>query len=107
MAKFSGAIGFSIPENKGYGVYQPKIVTKPCRGDVISNFRKWESSDKVNDDLLLNNKFSIVAKSFFVENLGSMKFVEWKGIRWKITNAEILRPRIIVTVGGVYNGISS
>ena len=106
MAKFYGNIGFAIHKETAPGVYRPVIQTRAYSGDVVMNYRKWENSGNVNDNLNISNRISIIADKFCLENLGSMKFVEYIGARWKITNAELSFPRIILTIGGVYNGAS-
>jgi hypothetical protein len=58
----------------------------------------------INDNLALNNQLSIIADSFAINNLGNMRYVTWMGAKWNITNVEILRPRLLLTIGSVYNG---
>ena len=65
----------------------------------------WSANaDSTNDDLTVNNQISIIADPFAYQNFHSMKFVELYGARWKIKNVEVKYPRLILTVGGVYNG---
>lgn len=104
MAKFSGKIGFAIISEGAAGVYSESIQTKNYSGDVLQNNRRWEKSENLNDNLNINNKISIIADPFAYQNLGTMRYVEWMGASWKITNVEIQRPRLILTIGGVYNG---
>ena len=105
MAVFYGKIGYSLQEEKANGVWEEVITEKDCRGDVIRNSQRWQQqTEKLNDDLTLNNQFSIVADSFALQNLGTMRYITWAGVSWKITNVDIQRPRLILTVGGVYNG---
>ena len=107
MAKFYGNIGFVTTKETAPGVYRPVETLRAYKGDLLNNVKRWESTEYVNDDLSLNNRISILADSFAYENFGVMKFVEQYGTRWKITAAEVQRPRIILSVGGVYNGQSN
>ena len=107
MAKFYGNIGFVTTKETAPGVYRPVETLRAYKGDLLNNIKRWESTEYVNDDLSLNNQISILADSFAYENFGAMKFVEQYGTRWKITAAEVQRPRIILSVGGVYNGQSN
>lgn len=107
MAKFYGKIGFVKVSETAPGVYRPKEVLKSYKGDLLNLVNRWEPGENTNDELVLNNRISIVADSFAYQNIGAMKFVEQYGSRWKITAAEIQRPRIILSVGGVYNGSSN
>lgn len=101
--KFYGNIGFVKTIEKEAGMYHPYLTVKTYRGDVNRNIRRVKSGDSINDDITLNNEISIVADSFATENLGYMRYVEWLGQKWSIESAEIVPPRIILSLGGVYN----
>lgn len=101
--KFCGSIGFVKQEETEAGIYEKVVAEKNYYGDVLQNFRKWRSSDKVNDDIVLTNKLSVIADSFMTENLGVMRYVVYLGQKWKIESAEIEYPRIVLTLGGLYN----
>ena len=103
MAKFHGNIGFTIPKETKPGIWIEEIVPRPYYGDVTKSNSRFQQSDKVNDDITLNNTISIVADPYANENFQHMKYVEYMGTKWKITNAEIQYPRIILTIGGMYN----
>ena len=107
MARFYGEIGFlktveEDPINRP-GIWVEKLTKRNYYGDVLSNSRRWDQTGYLNDNLVINNRISIVADSFIKENLGAMKYVKWQGINWKITNAEVQYPRIILTIGGEYH----
>lgn len=107
MARFYGEIGFlrmveEDPENRP-GIWVEKLTKRKYYGDVLSNSRRWDQNGNFNDNLVINNRISIVADAFVRENLGAMKYVRWQGVNWKITNAEIQYPRIILTIGGEYH----
>jgi hypothetical protein len=104
MSKFFGQIGFALSVDDGYGVWKDEITERTYKGDIVRNTRRWERSEYLNDDLAITNNISVVADSFCIENLSVMKYVKWRGSYWKITNVEIQEPRIILTLGGVYNG---
>lgn len=107
MARFSGTVGFlkteeTDPENHP-SVYKEILVEKRYYGDVLSNSRRWDQNGNLNDNLVINNRISIVADKFATENLGAMRCVRWHGDTWKITNAELQYPRVILTIGGQYH----
>ena len=107
MARFYGEIGFlrtveKDPVNRP-GIYVEVLTKRKYSGDVFSNNRRWDQSGYLNDNLVINNRISIVADSFAKKNIGAMKYVRWQGIDWKITNAELQYPRIILTIGGEYH----
>lgn len=104
MAKFCGAIGYAVTEETKPGVWKEQITERMYFGDLTRNTRKLQSTDQLNDDINVANEISIVADPFANENFHSMKYVEFMGAKWKITSVEVQYPRLILTVGGVYNG---
>lgn len=110
--KFYGVVGYcETVEGTGdkEGVWIPNVTEeRPYYGDVLRNTRKWEtSSETTNGDLNVNNTISIVADAYAYEHFFAIRYVKWMGTLWKVTNVEVQRPRLILTIGGVYNGPSS
>lgn len=103
MAKFYGVIGYGETKEIRPGVWDNVITEKKYYGDVLQFNKRRESSGNLNDNLNINNRISIVADLFANENFHSMAYVEWMGAKWKITNVEVQYPRLILTIGGVYN----
>ena len=104
MAKFYGAIGYALPGETAPGVWGDTIIEKNYRGDVVLDQWRWQPADKVNDDLNIDNSVSIIADKYAYQNIGKMKYIVWDGTPWKIQSLSINRPRIILQIGGVYNG---
>ena len=86
------------------GVFKDSIVKRNYAGDVLRNVSKMQNGENLNDNLTIDNKLSIVADPFANENFYAMRFVNWMGAFWKISSVEVQRPRLILTIGGVYNG---
>lgn len=104
MAKYFGKIGYLLTVEKEDGVYEEQTAVRSYYGDVLNYYMKpSENSDGLNDNIRVNNKISIISDSFAIDNLGYMKYIEWKGTKWKIRSAEIEFPRIILTLGDLYN----
>lgn len=104
MAKWCGKIGYAITKETEPGLWEPIIVERKYYGDIISNRWKRQNSGGINDDINISNSISIIADPFANQNLGSMVYVEYMGAKWKISDVEIQFPRLILTVGGLYNG---
>ena len=104
MAKFHGVIGYVTTTETVPGVYEEVITTRNYTGDVIRDTRRLERGESLNDNLAISNLFSIVADAFAFQNFQAMRYITWMGASWKITNVEVQRPRLILTVGEVYNG---
>ena len=104
MAKWYGIIGFNEMVETVPGVHEEQITKHPYYGDLIRNTRKLQASDQLNDNINVANDISIVADPFANQNFHSMLYVEFMGAKWKITNVEVQYPRLILSIGGVYNG---
>lgn len=104
MAKFYGPIGFAVTTEKASGVYSEDITEKYYSGDVLRNTRRLEPGENLNDEITINNIVSIVADPFANQNFHTMRYVGWMGAKWKVTNVEVQRPRLLLTIGGIYNG---
>lgn len=96
-------IGYGETKETRPGIWDEEITERAYYGDVLQNTRRWETGEHLNDDLNINNKISIVADPYAHQNFHTMRYVEWMGVRWKVTNVEVQYPRLILTIGGVYN----
>lgn len=104
MAKYYGNVGFAIEEEIKPGVSKNVYTEKPYYGDIIRNIRSLDDTEYLNDDININNSFSIVADAFAVNNFHNMKYIEYMGTKWKIKSVEVQHPRLLLNVGGVWNG---
>jgi hypothetical protein len=87
------------------GIWEDVVTEREYYGDVLSNNRRYDAqTDSVLDNLNVNNRISIVADAYAYEHFFQMKYVEWMDCKWKVTQVEVQRPRLILHVGGVYNG---
>ena len=104
MAKFYGAIGYAVSEETTPGVWKDTIIERPYTGDIVTNSRNWRQIGNVNPDLTISDTISIIADGFSLSGNSEMKYVNWRGSLWEIANVIIERPRVILTLGGLYNG---
>lgn len=104
MAKFFGVIGFSDTVETSPGVWEEKLIEKEYFGDITRNTRRWENGEHLNDTLTINNTISVLLDSYIRDRFFAIRYVKWMGSCWKVTNVEIARPRLILTIGGLYNG---
>ena len=108
--KFSGMIGFElgmIEDPDRPGVFNPGIVEKHFKGDVLNRTSRWQSSETVNDNFNVSNRISVVSNKFLDDNLSSIKYIVFKGVKWKVNSITLQPPRLILEMGGVYNGESA
>lgn len=105
MAKWNGKIRFVEDEEVKPGIWQPKVTERIYTGDVVNNkFKLQQTSNSTNGTLNVAIGISIIADSFANENFGYMKYVQYNGALWHITDVEPKYPRLILNVGGRYNG---
>lgn len=104
MAKFYGNIGFAITEETAPDVYTEKVIARVYMGDVVRNIKKATSGESINDNIDINNQISILADQFAFAHFFAMRYVEWMGACWNVQSVEVQHPRLIISIGGVYNG---
>lgn len=104
MAKYCGKVGYAVSVATRYQVYEDTIVERRYFGDVTRNIKRREDGYSVNDNLVFNNEFSIIADAYAYEHYSDIRYIEWMGKRWKVTSVEVQRPRLILYAGGVWNG---
>lgn len=103
MAKFYGKVGYLNTTETASDVYSEEYVERAYKGDILRNQKRYQTSESLNDDIVVNNSISIVADSYAYENAFAIRYIQWMGVLWKVTNIEIQRPRIILSLGGKYN----
>jgi len=104
MAKFYGIIGFEDHQETQPGVFTPQIVKRNYSGDILRSSKRNESGEQINDNISISNQFSIVADKYAYNHVYGMKYIKYMGTNWKITDVEVQHPRMILTIGGIYNG---
>ena len=103
MAKYFGSVGYAEDEEVSPGIVKERIVTREYYGDIIRNNRRLENSDQVNDDINITNQISIVSDPYAIENFWKIRYATFMGQKWKVKTVEVEFPRLILTLGGLYN----
>lgn len=104
MDRWYGKVGYATSVPTSPGVYDDEIVEHEHYGEVLRNTRRFQSTEHLNDDLTISIELSIVADPYAHKNFHYMKYAEFMGVKWKVINAEPRHPRIVLTLGGEYNG---
>jgi hypothetical protein len=104
--RFCDFVGYgeSIEDPSGSGVWIDDITEIQYYGDVIRNTRRLDAGDKLNDDINVSNSISIVADDYAYNHFFKIKYVKWAGVLWTVTDVEVKSPRLILSLGNVYNG---
>lgn len=104
MAKYYGSVGYANNTEPNPGVVVEEITTREYYGDVLYNTRRLENSGEINDDINVSNKISIVADPYALDNFWKIRYATFMGQKWKVKSVDVERPRLILTLGGLYNG---
>ena len=103
MPKFYGAVGYAKTVETSPGVSVEQFTERNYYGDVIRNTRRLQSADKVNDDINVSNEISIVADPYANNHFYAIRYVVFQGAKWKVSNVDVQYPRLILSLGGLYN----
>lgn len=104
MAKFRGVVGYGESTETSPGVYEDTITERTYSGDVVRNTKQNQERDQVLDDITVRNSISIVADPYANEHFFAIRYVAWAGSLWRVTDVEVQRPRLLLRLGGIYNG---
>ena len=104
--KFYGQVGFAktVEEPVGSGIWVDKVFERNYYGVVNRITRRWDQNQQRNDDINVGNEISIVSDPFITQNIPWIKYVKWNCAAWKVSSVEVQFPRLILSIGGVYNG---
>lgn len=102
--KWYGEIGFATTVETEPGVYEETTTSQKYYGELLSDRRKRQNGGEVNDNINVSNMLSVIADPFLLTNTSSIAYVTMLGSKWKVSDVEILYPRIVLSIGGVYNG---
>jgi hypothetical protein len=104
MAKFHGSIGYGETVETAPGVWQDNIVEHNYFGDVVRNTRRLQEGEYLNNDLSVGNSISVVADAYANEHFFAIRYIKWAGALWTVSDVEVQSPRLLLRLGGVYNG---
>ena len=103
MARWAGKVGFETSVETEPGIWEEKINERKYYGDLNRNARRLESSNVINDNINISNEISFVADPYANENFHAIRYVEFMGTKWKVSNIEVQFPRLVLSLGGIYN----
>ena len=103
MAKYFGSIGYAETVETSPGIVREQITERNYYGDILRNNRRLEDSNEINDDINITNRISIVSDPYAVENFWKIRYATFMGNKWKVKTVDVEFPRLILTLGGLYN----
>lgn len=101
--RFYGSVGYVSTEETSPGIYEEVITERKYYGDITRDNIATEGNSQLNANFTISNQFSIVADNYAFDNLSFIRYIEYKGVKWEVSNVDIARPRLILHVKGRYN----
>lgn len=105
MSKWHGIIGFSTQERSSDhpSVVKNKLVEKPYYGEMDAYAKRWQNGTGTIDDLNVTAQLSVIMDQYLTQHIGEISYISWYGQKWKVTSVQPGHPRMIISIGGVYN----
>lgn len=105
MAKFSGKVGFIETSETVPGVWDEVVTEKHYTGDITGDYKRWTGpTGGSSDTLTTKTEISVIIDAYANLHFPNIRYVVWMGARWTVSTVDVKRPRLIMTLGGVYNG---
>ena len=104
MAKFYGVIGYVTTNETEPGIWSQVVTERKYFGDIFKRSKSWQNNQKVNDDISVNVELSVVADSYLYSHIHNIRFAVYNDTAWEVTTVEPQPPRLILSLGGIYNG---
>ena len=104
MARFSGLVGYTEQKETSPGVWKNVENPRKMVGDIISQSSVLRGGDQIHEDVSLNHRISVVGDAYAFDNYFNIRWVQVDGHKWQVTGVEVTRPRLIFSLGGMWNG---
>ena len=104
MNRWYGKVGYIETVEIEPGIWEEKETVRSYYGELVRNSSKFRVSGEVNDEKDVSVELSIVADPYSSLHFHAIRYVEFGGTKWKVNTVEPKRPRLILSLGGEYNG---
>ena len=104
MNKWYGKVGYVETTEVEAGLWDEVETVHEYYGEWIKKSSRFRVSSDVIDDQDVTAELSIMADSYAELHFHSIRYAEFGGVKWKVNTVEPRRPRLILSLGGVYNG---
>lgn len=106
MARFYGEIGYVTPTESpaGSGNWKDVVTEYSYFGDVLRSTVKINEGEQLTLEPTVGNSISVLADKKAIEHISKIRYIRWDGELWTVTNVEVRAPRLVLSLGSVYNG---
>lgn len=105
--KYYGTVGYADTVETSPGVWEEVVTERKYTGDILRNRKSYQGGQNLNDNLNVNVSISIVADPYAIKHFHTIRYIEWQGARWQVTDVDVQYPRLELSIGGVYNGVET
>lgn len=102
MPKIHCTVGFAEFDNQN-GIWNSVFKEYQYHGEIIRNTRKLQNSGNINDNIVISNDISIIADPYARNNFHAIRYVTYMGTKWIVNSVDVQFPRLVLSLGGVYN----
>lgn len=104
MTKFRGSIGIDRGSvETSLGIFEPEIEEVEITGEMRNLRARWQGHEQ-RDSVSARHVLSIVTPESSIIDYTEVVYVVWQSRNWSVVSIEYKRPRIELTLGGLYNG---
>lgn len=100
--KWYGSIAFKEDVEEERGVFISKVTPYPYYGDILEVSWKEIQGEKINADLNISNKLSVIADQQLQSNFHKIAYVTFGGAKWTVSDVKVSFPRLVLTLGSLY-----
>lgn len=101
--KYHGKVGYVDTVEVKPGLFEEQLIFRIYYGDILRNAKRDSLGSKVNADVQVTNQISIVADAYARDHFFRLRCIEWQGALWSVSDVEVQPPRLILSIGGLYN----
>lgn len=104
MRKIHGKIGYATETETYPGVWEETIIERDYYGELVKNRANIERNNSANGNITFASNISIIADQYVTRYFHNIRYVTYLGTKWSVTSIEPDYPRMLLSIGSVYNG---
>ena len=103
MNKWYGKVGYANLVESAPDVWTEQITERMYPGEIQRLGRRLQTGEAINDGVQITNQISILADPYAYSHFQNIRYVEFWGVKWKVTNIDVQTPRLVFTLGEEYH----
>jgi hypothetical protein len=104
MARYWGVIGINRgPVQTSPGILTPKIEEVQVSGEMRQERLNWPQAG-MREGLSARHVLSVITPEDSDIDFTEAVYISWQGRKWSVTSIQYKRPRVELSLGGIYSG---